>query len=102
MVDLAVAVDRTYFRNDKNYDNNDSFYRGQRNGQTGSHSQPPASTPTGTAPMDVDTYVRHPKLTPETRAQCIAERRCFLCRQPNHTKFNCPNRRPSNPNGRRQ
>ena len=31
-----------------------------------------------------------PKLTPEERARCIAQKLCFKCRQPGHTTVNCP------------
>jgi hypothetical protein len=103
VVDYAVAVDNALFKNDNRSDRKTGSYKGQqRNGQTNSSSHPPASTASGSAPMDVDAYTKIPKLTPETRAQCIAEGRCLRCRELGHIALNCPNRKPGFPNGRRQ
>lgn len=74
-------------------------WKGQHAGHASTSSQHPAST---TTPMEIDSFKKIEKLTPETRAQCIKEGRCLFCREPGHIVVNCPKKNKINPNGQRQ
>ncbi|KAH7621116.1 hypothetical protein NADE_009165 [Nannochloris sp. 'desiccata'] len=111
LMTYAIAVDDATYEagNDKNNGaekidsggsaGNGKSWKGQHAGHASTSSQHPAST---TTPMEIDSFKKIEKLTPETRAQCIKEGRCLFCREPGHIVVNCPKKNKINPNGQRQ
>ena len=99
----AIVYDQAEFNSKDNGSRGTDWRpRGGGNGGQAGSSQPPHNP--GATPMDIGSFTRTPKLTPESRAQCIREGRCFFCRQQGHVAENCDlkKERKSHPNGGRQ